>query len=350
MNELHQWRADHENILLSLGLSCGASAGDSRSSKGKKGADHGATSKGGRSDRESSGVGNTSATPMDEGDDDPPDDGSKEGGSNDADGEGVRSEEREKKMTPQNLSACIHAAEKITIGKCLKEVREMRLVLLKVNEWIEQCQSLCPRRQSKRRVQPINKPTFDRLQDFIAEGLASPVGVVEEVDRIRRHIAEALSWQLNAKSVLETVCRDFAEQTNERKGIWQKEEEESRKDSPGREESGGKSPASKDGATSPKVSPEATGGVDDTAQTRALQAKETGNDANREGAMDVVEQGGDSTDGTSDGNDREDELDETEESNEAAIQQLLTTARDISVFMPEELVAERVQRIMEWAR
>ena len=48
--------------------------------------------------------------------------------------------------------------------------------------------------------------------------------------------------------------------------------------------------------------------------------------------------------------DREDELDEVEHYNAKSLQHLLTTARDISVFIPEEVVIERVQKIMEWAR
>ena len=91
--------------------------------------------------------------------------------------------------------------------------------------------------------------------------------------------------------------------------------------------------------------------VKGAAEPGAAPAKNEGGGVKREGGTEAAEeQSSDSADDGSDGNDREDELDEIEEDYEKQLQHLLTTARDISVFMPEELVTERVQRIMEWAR
>lgn len=262
----------------------------------------------------------------------------------------IKSEKAVEKVTLQSLSACIHAAEKMTMGRSMKEVREMRSVLQGVNDWIEQCQSLCPRRQSKRRVQPTNKPTFKRLEDFMAEGLAFPVAVTEEVARIRKHIAEASSWQANAQLVLEKVSGAFAEQTMERMDLWRREEE-SRCDKPAPATDGSRGtrpkvvdPAKGDGTSKgadpnsprPQTSSDQTSAVPGSAASTCTGRGEQSDDTREDQGSDAL--------------DREDELDEAEESNEEQLRQLLTTARDISVFMPEEMVTERMQKIMEWAR
>lgn len=317
--ELREWRAEHEDILRALGFSSGLPASKSQSPKASKGAKSDATST----------VGGVAAMDLD-------------GSTNPREDEKAVPKQPVKKMTLQNLSTCIHAAEKIAVGRSLKEVREMRAVVQRANDWIEQCQSLCPRRQSKRRVQPSSKPTFDRLKQLIAEGLASPVGVSDEVGRIRRHIAEAESCQHSAQSVLETVCSALAGQTVERKEIWRKECEESgeNEDSEDGKSAGrsvapdGDTNASKRGPSQPSVEETKPGG-------RAGKRPEQASDAEKDS---------DSADDESDGVDREEELDEEEESNGASLEQLLVTARDITVFMPEELVAEKVQKIMEWAR
>lgn len=320
VGELREWRAEHENILRALGFCSGLPALKSQSPKATKGTGSEATSS----------VVGVAAMDVD-------------GGANPGrEDRKAAPKEPVKKMTLQNLSACIHAAEKIAVGRSLREVREMRAVVQRANDWIEQCQSLCPRRQSKRRVQPSSKPTFDRLKQLIAEGLASPVGVSDEVGRIRRHIAEAESCQQNARSVLEKVCTALAEQTVERKEIWRKECEESEeKGDPGdvtstglSSEPDGDTDASKKGPSQPSAEQEKPGG-------RAGKRQEQANDAGKES---------DSADDESDGVDREDELDEEEETSDTSLEQLLVTARDITIFMPEELVAEKVQKIMEWAR
>lgn len=320
VGELREWRAEHEDILRALGFCSGLPASKIQSSKVAKGASSDATSN----------VGGVAAMDVD-------------GGANPS-GEDKEAVPKEpvKKMTLQNLSACIHAAEKIAVGRSLKEVREMRAVVQRANDWIEQCQSLCPRRQSKRRVQPSNKPTFDRLKQLIAEGLASPVGVSDEVGRIRRHIAEAESCQHSARSVLETVCTALAEQTVERKEIWRKECEESgeKGDSEDAKSTGLSSAPKGDTGSSTKR----------PSQPSVEEAKTDGRAGNRQEQATDAGKDSDSAEDESDGVDREDELDEEEESSEASLEQLLLTARDITVFMPEELVAEKVQKIMEWAR
>lgn len=318
VGELREWRTEHEGILRALGFSSGLSALKSLSPKATKGTSSDATSS----------VGGVAAMDVD-------------GRANPV-GEDEEAVPKEpvKKMTLQSLSACIHAAEKIAVGRSLKEVREMRAVVQRANDWIEQCQSLCPRRQSKRRIQPSSKPTFDRLKQLIAEGLASPVGVSDEVGRIRRHIAEAESCQQGARSVLETVCSDLANQTVERKEIWRKECEES-------EEKGGSEDAKSTGTSS---APDGDTDKKVLSQPSVEEAKPGGRAGKRQEQGDDAGKDSDSADYESDGVDREDELDEEEETSEAALEKLLVTARDITVFMPEELVAEKVQRIMEWAR
>ena len=354
VQELRRWRSDYADILRALGFTAGLPVVEARGPKSKKGGDSDATSKGGRADNGAVKSGDPAATAMDV-EDDTPRGGESKCGAKTKDGDGTDSKDGVAKITLQNLSACIHAAEKIAVGRSLREVREMRSVLQKVNDWIEQCQSLCPRRQSKRRVQPSNKPTFDRLQDFIAEGLSSSVGVADEVGRIRKHIAEALSWQLNAKSVLATVTRSFAEQTVERKEIWRKEREEEEeeeekreKEEPAQKQSSEKPSTPSDAPSSPKKSQQASAEVKGAAEPEVAPLKKEDNGVKREGRTEAAEE--QSSDSADDGNDREDELDEAEDGNGTSLQNLLTTARDISVFMPEELVTERVQRIMEWAR
>lgn len=353
VQELRRWRSDYADILRALGFTGGLPAVEAKNPKSKKGGDINATLKGGRADNGAVKSGDPAGTTMDV-EDDTPTGGKSKGGAKDKYGDGTDSKDGVAKITLQNLSACIHAAEKIAVGRSLREVREMRSVLQNVNDWIEQCQSLCPRRQSKRRVQPSNKPTFDRLQDFIAEGLAFSVGVADEVGRIRKHIAEALSWQLNAKSVLASVTKSFAEQTVERKEIWRKEreeeeEEEKREKEEPAEEKLSEKPSTPSGApSSPKKSDQASAEVKGAAEPDVTPLKKEDDGVKREGGTEAAEE--QSSDSADDGNDREDELDEAEEANGTSLQNLLTTARDISVFMPEELVTERVQRIMEWAR
>ena len=319
VGELREWRAEHEDILRALGFSSGLPALKSQSPKGAKGASSDATSS----------AGDDAAMDVD-------------GGANPG-GEDEKAVPKEHvKITLQNLSTCIHAAEKITVGRSLKEVREMRAVVQRANDWIEQCQSLCPRRQSKRRVQPSSKPTFDRLKQLIAEGLASPVGVSDEVGRIRKHIAEAESCQHSARSVLEKVCTALAEQTVERQDIWRKESEESEEKGHSEDaKSTGLSSAPDGDTDASKRGPSQPSGEDAKPGGRAGKRQEQDNDAGN----DI-----DSADDESDDVDREDELDEQEENSEASLEGLLVTARDITVFMPEELVAEKVQKIMEWAR
>lgn len=322
VEELREWRADHEDILRPLGFCSGLPARQNEISTAANGARIGAPSSGA-----ASGV-DVAAMDVD-------------GGTPRGDDKGAGPKDSKKKVTLQNLSACIHAAEKITVGRSLKEVREMRAVVQRVNEWIEQCQSLCPRRQSKRRVQPSSKPTFDRLKTLIAEGLASPVGVSDEVERIRKHIAEAESCQRSAQSVLDTVCAALADQTLERQEIWRKEGEES-------EEKGGSGNAKSVGQSSP-VEGEVSSPDKQRAQSSGAKSK-PGQSSDSQQGQDADKENDDDSADESDDVDREDELDEAEESSETSLEQLLAKARDITVFMPEELVAEKVQKIMEWAR
>lgn len=320
VGELREWRVEHEDILRALGFSAGLPAVKSQSPKATTGAGSDATSN----------IGGVTAMDVD-------------GGTI----PGVKEAEavpREpvKKMTMQTLSACIHAAEKITAGRSLKEVREMRAVVQRTNDWIEQCQSLCPRRQSKRRVQPSSKPTFDRLKQLIAEGLALPVGVSEEVSRVRVHIADAEGCQHDGRSTLETVCTALAEKTVERKEIWRKEREESEE----KRDAGGAKTA---GVSS------APDGVTDASKKRPSQpsAEETKTDGRAGNRQEQATDGGkdsDSADDESDGDDRELELDDEETSCGNSLKDFLHGARDITVFMPEELVAEKIQKIMAWAR
>ncbi len=329
VEELRDWRADHEDILRPLGFWSGLPARQSEISTAAKSA---------RIDAPSSGApSGVSVAPMDV-----------DGGTPRGDQGGAGSKESKKKVTLQNLSACIHAAEKITVGRSLKEVREMRAVVQRVNEWIEQCQSLCPRRQSKRRVQPSSKPTFDRLKALISEGLASPVGVSDEVERIRKHIAEAESCQRSARSVLDTVCTALAEQTLERQEIWRKEGEESgEKGGSGNAKSVGQSssPGERE-VSSPDKQPSDV--AKQSAQPNGAKSKPDQSSDSQQGQD--ADKGNDNSADESDDVDREDELDEAEEASETSLEQLLAKARDITVFMPEELVAEKVQKIMEWAR
>ena len=327
VEELLEWRVDHEDILRPLGFCSGLRARQDQSSKATNGLPSGAAS-------------GDDVAAMDVDGGSPRGDKDKEAGS----------KEPEKKITLQNLSACIHAAEKITVGRSLKEVREMRAVVQRVNDWIEQCQSLCPRRQSKRRVQPSSKPTFERLKTLIAEGLASPVGVSDEVERIRKHIAEAESCQRSAQSVLSTVCTALAEQTLERQEIWRKEGEESEdKGDSGNAVSIGQSssPGGSKVASADKPSSDV---AKQPAQPNSAKSKADQSGGSQQGQDADPANDGDSTGDESDDVDREDELDEAEESSETSLEQLLVKARDITVFMPEELVAEKVQKIMEWAR
>eukprot|EP00752_Nemacystus_decipiens_P009884 g8817.t1 len=320
VGELREWRAEYEDILRALGFSSGPPALKNQGPKSTKDAGSDATSS----------VSGDAAMDVD---------GAANLGGGD---ERAMPKEPVKNMTLQNLSTCIHAAEKIAVGRSLKEVREMRAVVQRANDWIEQCQSLCPRRQSKRRVQPSSKPTFDRLKQLIAEGLASPVGVSDEVGRIRRHIAEAESCQQGARSVLEKVCTALADQTVERKEIWRKECEES-------EEKGGSEDAKSTGlASAPDDHIDAS--EKDPAQPSVEDAKLGGRSGMRQEQGNHAAKDNDSAHDESDGVDREDELDEQEETNEASLEDLLLTARDITVFMPEELVAEKIQKIIEWAR
>lgn len=336
--ELREWRADHEDILRSIGCCSGLPALQP-SPKPVNSTSGDACSNGAVSDAGASAGGGDTGV----------DGGSLRSGAGVADtgDEAAGSKGRGGKITLQNLSACIHAAEKIAIGRSLKEVREMRVVLQRANDWIEQCQSLCPRRQSKRRVQPSSKPTFERLKTLIADGLASPVGVSDEVNRIRRHIAEAESCQNSAKSVLDEACSALADQTIERKEIWRKEDEESRDNDAREGKSNGLAPGGSAGAPSDK---QVSGISKQPVLLNAEQTKKPEGGENREHEAADAGKGDDSTDDDSDGFDREDELDEAEESIEASLEQVLVTARDITIFMPEELVVEKVQKIMEWAR
>lgn len=344
VKELRDWRADHDDILRSIGFCSGLPESQSRSLKTVNSTGDHASSKGAVSDAGASEGGDTGVAMIGVGGSSPP--GS--AGVVSTGEEVVGSNGRGAKITLQNLSACIHAAEKIAVGRSLKEVREMRAVLQRANDWIEQCQTLCPRRQSKRRVQPSSKPTFERLKSLIAVGLASPVGVSDEVDRIRRHIAEAESCQNNAKSVLDSVCSALAEQTIERREIWRKEDEEFREfdHSEGISSGPPKAPGNSAGASSVKQ-------FSDTSklpvQPNDEQAKLDGGKNRKLGAADAGKDD-DSNDDDSDGVDREDELDEAEDSIKASLEQVLSTARDITIFMPEELVVEKVQKIIEWAR
>ena len=164
MSELHQWRPDHANVLEPLGLLTVATS-ESRSAIRKK-------IPGCESIPKNGGAAtcgdNSTASPMDTSNDCLESDQSsnqRKAGTGGVSGEcGGNIDTSNKKIPSQSLSACIHAAEKIRIGRSLEEVREMRTVQRAVHEWTEQCQSLCPRRKSKRRVQSSNKPTFKRLR------------------------------------------------------------------------------------------------------------------------------------------------------------------------------------------
>lgn len=340
VKELGEWRTDHEDILRSIGFCSGLPTLQSRSSKSANSTSADTSSTGAGSHAEGCKGDGKGVTAMNIGGNSPRGEDIVDTGD-----EGADSKRRGGNITLQHLSACIHAAEKISVGRCLKEVREMRAVLQRANDWIEQCQSLCPRRQSKRRVQPSSKPTFERLKTLIADGLASPVRVSDEVDRIRRHIAEAESCQNSAKSVLDKVCSDLADQTIERREIWRKEDEESREHDDSEEVKSSGHPLAPGGSVGDSSGKQHSDISKDPVQLNAEQAKPKGGEKRTDaGKYD------DSTDDDSDGVDREDELDEAEESLQASLEQLLITARDITIFMPEELVVEKVQKIMEWAR
>ena len=354
MSELHKWRADHANVLEALGLLT-VTTSESRSAIRKKVPGCESIPKNGGA--ATCGDINT-ASPMDTSNDCLESDQSsnqKKAGTGDVSGQcGGNIDTSNKKITLQSLSACIHAAETITIGRSLKEVREMRTVQRAVHEWTEQCQNLCPRRKSKRRVQSSNKPTFERLQKLVADGLACPVSVAEEVERIRRHMAEALSWQLNARTLLEEVTTALAEQTTERMEIWRREQKAGKKCGGDLVPQGGVSSVapnnggaqSKGEASSPTSSSSdlAKNMVQDSSSVKPAHQSDKRLDS---GSTEVDDK---SDDDGMDAIDREDELDELEHYNAKSLQHLLTTARDISVFIPEEVVIERVQKIMEWAR
>lgn len=361
MAQLTQWRSDHEETLRALGMVIGLASADQLTPSGTARGDGGdpnpiretpASAASARSAKRDRGDLFVTAKGMEC----EPSRGHEIKMDKDSATEDWDEPKKAKKITLQNLSACIHAAEKIAVGRSLKEVREMRTVLQRVNDWIEQCQSLCPRRQSKRRIQPTNKPTFKRLEAFIAEGLGFPIVVCEEVARIRKHIAEAESWQLNAQSVLGKVSRALAEQTAERMDLWRKEEDMgSDKNGLGNDKNElaqddadeKRFPAGNDSKIAGKT-PNQAGDVSKNyphsscaqISSHCYEENET-----RRAEQDIQhpEDDGDSLD-------REEELDEAEESHEEGLTQLLTTARDISVFMSEEMVTEKIQKIMEWGR
>lgn len=148
----------------------------------------------------------------------------------------------------------------------------------------------------------------------------------------------------------------FGASVSEQREEEEEEEEEKReKEEPvaaaeAAPEKSSEKPSTPSGASPlPEKSEQASAEVKGAAEPDVAPLKK--DDVKREGETETAEeQSSDSADDGSDANDREDELDEAEEANGISLQNLLTTARDISVFMPEELVTERVQRIMEWAR
>lgn len=371
VGELNQWRADHEDVLRPLKLWDGLalleplapssatssnSDGDSSPSRKTNVSENSKRSDGGDSGSSASTVRSDTKTNTPAGD-----------GAVD---QATRQPKPMAKITQPGLHACLHAAERIAVGRSLKEVREIRAVQQNVAEWMEQCQGLCPRRQSKRRVQPANKPTIARLEEFIKLGLAFPVEVSEDISRIRSHINEAENWRVNARAALEKICKSFAEQTQERMELWRKEEEEERKGKNASTQKESKEqPAPKGHGSSPAstAAPDAPSQISDTsgieAQPTAVQAGEVVESAPVEQTaksepevakvgqeVAKVEREAEASDAESDAVDREDELDELEEKDEKTLEQMLNLARDISVFMPEEILMERIQKIMQWAR
>lgn len=353
--ELNQWRADHEDVIRPLGMYDGLALleplAPSSTSTTNSDNESSPTRKKKNSEQKRSAE-PVALTSMDIDSSSRRD--REESVRGDVAGGQVAESQLITKMTQQSLSACVNAAEKLAVGRSLKEVRDMRQVLQNVSDWMEQCQSLCPRRQSKRRIQPDNKPTFSRLESFIAKGLDFPVGVWEDVSRIRSHMQQADSWQQNARSVLESISKSFATQTMERMELWRKEEEKEQKSktSPAKD-AADKERWSKDNSTVGHDAPahKTSDAAEDTSQVKkTLPIKEVQDGAEERKSNSFEEEGESLDEDGSSSIDREDELDEAEEAHEAALEQLLTTARDISVFMPEELVTERLQRILEWAR
>lgn len=360
--ELNQWRADHEDVLRPLKLweglvfleplapSSAASSSDSDSSPSqkKKAPETSSSTKPDGSNFALASIGAKCDTPHDK---------AKKPSGDGAAGQGTGQPKPVTKITQQSLSACLHAAEKLAVGRSLKEVREIRSVLHNATEWMDNCQTLCPRRQSKRRIQPASKPTIARLEEFIKQGLAFPVEVVEDVSRIRSHINEAENWRVTARSALERISESFAEQTQERMELWRKEEEEELSNKTAlaenetNKQSSSKGNDSTAASTTARDAPnQATGTSGADSQSTAVETKKQVDSSGEDKVASVGQDGEPPDDDESDSVDREDELDELEEKDEKALDQLLTLARDISVFMPEEILMERIQRIMQWAR
>ncbi|CAM9625248.1 unnamed protein product, partial [Choristocarpus tenellus] len=237
--------------------------------------------------------------------------------------DGEQPPEDSTKISQHDLSSCVYAAEKLSVGRSLKEVREMRALMTRINDWTEQCQALCPRRQSKRHVQPSNKPTFAQLEELIAEGLAFPVNIDEEVSRVRDHNTVASSWQMKAQSVLETVTRSLAHQAMQRMELWQQD---------GDDAGESKEESTPDTGLIESVDGDSVRGEASSVSDHRLIGED---DCDREEESRA---------------DKEEELDEAEEANAGELTQLLERAREINVFMPEEMVAERVVEIMQWSR
>lgn len=374
VGELNQWRADHEDVLRPLklwdGLALLEPLAPSSAASSNSDGDSNPSRKANVSEKSRSSDGTDSGPATTNLGSDTPHKTNTPAGDGAVD-QATNQPKPMAKITQPGLHACLHAAERIAVGRSLKEVREIRAVQQNVAEWMEQCQGLCPRRQSKRRVQPANKPTIARLEEFIKLGLAFPVEVSEDISRIRSHINEAENWRVNARAALEKISKSFAEQTQERMELWRREEEEERKSKNALKQKETKEqPAPKGHGSTPAstATPDAPSQASDTsgidAQPTAVQAgqvvgsspvdqtaktePEVAKVGQEVAKVERVAEASDADE--SDAVDREDELDELEEKDEKTLEQMLTLARDISVFMPEEILMERIQKIMQWAR
>ncbi|CAM9199677.1 unnamed protein product [Discosporangium mesarthrocarpum] len=315
---------------------------------------------------------------------------------------------RPRKVTYHDLSLCVYAVEKLALGRSLRWVRDMRALMHRVAEWIEQCQTLCPRRHSKRHVQPTTKPTFAQLEELINEGLEFPVYMGEEICRVREHRGVASRWQSNACLVLNRVTLALAEQAKRRMELWRQEDEGQAAAAcslGGSRRTDGlptslAASASREGVSCMSESGEGEGDVEEKVTDSRLSSDigarvggphqgslSTGTgivgstDRDSSGGREGIEgaecghEGSENSvgmghgEGKTAGKDREvekgegrgeeeeeaevdpeEELDEAEDKNAEELTQLLEKAREINVFMPEELVAERVIEILLWSR
>ncbi|CAM9302903.1 unnamed protein product, partial [Chrysoparadoxa australica] len=105
------------------------------------------------------------------------------------------------------LTECLEAADELPFGRSLVEIRDLREIFEQVNEWVERARNACPSQEDARKSANATKPTFDDLDDVLAEGEGFTVCVDEEATRLVKHIAAAKAWQLRARTKLLEVTR-----------------------------------------------------------------------------------------------------------------------------------------------